>query len=60
MRQRLLARKQNTVMRHIGLESRVQLASLAKFSTAKEAAVQDGFFFSFSEVLGASTWYTKV
>jgi hypothetical protein len=46
-RQRLLAMKQNTVMRHIGLESRAQLASLAKFSTAKEAAVQDGFFLFF-------------
>jgi hypothetical protein len=48
-------------MMHIDLASWAQLASLAEFSTTKEVVVQDVlFFFSFSEVLGASTWNTKV
>lgn len=52
--------KQKTVMSHISFECRAQLASLIKFSAAKEVVVREGFHFSFSEVLGATEWDTKV
>ena len=52
--------KRKTVMSHISFECWAQLASLIKFSNVEEAVVREGFHFSFSEILGATEWDTKV